>query len=100
MLGAGEATTFFIYLEGIRARWIDASGNVLARLNSQQIAERQVRSDNTAFRILRNGNTNRQDLHDRLKLRHPLLQLSIKIANLLFGGNLAAYVRTGAEPTH
>ncbi len=69
-------------------------------LRSEQIAERQIRRDNGTLRILRDGDANRQHLHDRLKLCYPLLELSIEIANLLFGGDLGAYIRAGAKPSH
>src|SRR5258708_38886462 len=100
MVSAGEATTFLIYLERVRACRIDASGDIFARLDSKQIAERHVCYDNSTFRILRNSDTNRQDLHDRLKFCYPLLELSIEIANLLFGCYLSAYIRAGAKPSH
>src|SRR5258705_5233985 len=100
MLSASETVTFFGRLEGTSVRWIDTRGNVLAGLHSEQIAERQVRRDNSALWILRNGYTNRKDLHDRLKLGHSLLELSIEIANLLLGFDLSAYIGVGAEPSH
>src|SRR3979490_661842 len=99
MVGPSETATFLVYLEGAGACWIDTCGNILARLYSQQIAERQVRRDNRTLWILRDGDTNRQNLHDRLKLGYPLLELSIEIANLLFSCDLGAYIRAGARPS-
>src|SRR5580704_1962225 len=99
MVYAGEAATFLIYRQRASVCRIDASSNVLARLDSKQIAERQVRCDNSTFRILRDGDTNRQDLHDRFKLGYPLLKLSVEIANLFFSCDLSAYIRAGAKPS-
>src|SRR5882757_4673009 len=100
MVYARKAATFLINLERAGVCWVDASSNVLARLDSEQIAERQVRCDNSTVWILRDGNTHRQDLHDLLKLCDPLLKLRIEIANLLFGGDLSAYIGAGAKPSH
>src|SRR5438270_8017604 len=100
MVSAGESATFFVYLERTSARQIDAGSDVLARLYSEQMAKREVGCDHGALWILRNSDANRQDLHDRFKLRHSFLELRVEIANLLFGCDLSGYIGVGTKPSH
>src|SRR5581483_2304498 len=53
-------------------------GQVLAELRAQHLAERGVPRDRRALAAVRNRNAHRQHLHNRLQLRHPLLQLLIQ----------------------
>src|ERR1700759_1094141 len=100
MISSGDTTTLFIHLQRTRVRRINLWSDVLAGLDSEQVAERKISRNNGALWILRNCDTYREDLHDSLKLRNSFLELGVQIANLLFGRDLSGYIGVGAKPSH